>query len=98
MATLAVIWQYAAPAVGAALAWLIKRYLDAKGWEFVRALAYAILANPAMTDDAKQALANALVQANLERVEREAQKVKEKFISNGANKVPPLELDITEDK
>ena len=98
MATLAVIWQYAAPAVGAAVVWLLKRYLDAKGWEFVRALAYSIVADPTLTNDVKQAVASALVQANLERVEREAQKVKEKFMSNGTNPIPRLDVDITEEK
>jgi len=98
MGTLAVIWQYAAPAVGAAVVWLLKRYLDAQGWEFVRKLAYAILADPSETDDAKQAVAKALLQANIDRVAREARKVQETFRKNGSNPVPKLDIDISPEK
>jgi putative NADPH-quinone reductase len=92
------IWQYAAPLLGAGIAWLLKRYLDAVWWERIRKLAYAILADPQQTDDAKKAVATALLTAQADRLAAEAQRVKEAFLLNGKNTVPVLDIDITEEK
>lgn len=92
------IWPYISPALGALLAWWFKRYRDNVWWERVRKLAYAILADPNQTDDARKAVATALLTAQADRLAAEAQRVKQAFVLNGRNTVPTLDIDITEEK
>lgn len=86
------------PTVAGFMGWIARRWWgDRAWWEMVRKLAYAILADPSQTDDAKQAVAKALLQAQVDRVASEAAKVQDKFLLNGSNrvpKVPPLDIDL----
>lgn len=85
------------PAAATFVGWLLRKWWsDRTWWEMVRKLAYAILADPNQTDDAKQAVAKALLQAQVDRVSAEAAKVQDKFLMNGSNKVPKLDIDLEE--
>jgi hypothetical protein len=85
------------PPVATFVGWVARKWWgDRKWWEMVRKLAYAILADPNQTDDAKEAVARALLTAQVDRVASEAAKVKDKFVLNGSNKVPKLDIDLEE--
>lgn len=73
-----------------------KHYVGEKGWEAVRKaakpIARQILADPSKTDDPREAITEAmgaaLIQQNLDRLAREAEKVERAFTVNGTNPYP----------
>lgn len=62
---------------GTLLGALAKHIAGERKWRAIRNTARKILADPAETNDAQTALTQALIQANLDRVYTEAEKVRD---------------------
>lgn len=88
------IWS---PPLAAFVGWLARRWWgDKRWWQEVNKLAYAVLADPSQTNDAKEAVAKAVIGMQVDRLAAEAAKVEKAFLMNGSNKVPKLEIDLEE--
>jgi hypothetical protein len=95
----AVILKYfGPPAVALVGAWL---FGESK-WGAVRTKARKLLADPEETNDPRVAVAKALLEAQLERLSREAKKVVQAFPEhahvNGTNPIPRLDIEVTEQR
>lgn len=82
------MWSAILPVVGSMLTLLFKHYLSERQWSKVREAAKVVLADPERTDDPREAVAQALIQAQLDRVAAEAEKVA--IVLNGSNPVPKV--------
>lgn len=90
------MWTILLPLIGTLVGAAAKHWLGEKGWQTVREtakpIAREILADPARTDDPRQAISEAmqqaLIQQNLDRLYREARKVEKAFHVNGTNPYP----------
>lgn len=65
-------------------------YLGERKWSKVREVARDIAADPAKTNDPRQAVAEALLTVQMERLAAEAEKVKDAFVVNGSNPYPKV--------
>lgn len=63
------------PAIGAVIAWGARKFLDLKWWGRIRRAAVEIAKQPERTSDPQQAMVEALLQAQLDRLADEAGKV-----------------------
>lgn len=89
------MWSILLPLIGTLVGALGKHYLGdswGKVREAAKPIAREILADPARTDDPRQAITEAmqqaLIQQNLDRLYREARKVENAFHVNGTNPYP----------
>lgn len=90
------MWTILLPLIGTLVGAAAKHWLGERGWQAVREtakpIARQILDDPTRTDDPRQAITEAmqqaLIQQNLDRLYREARKVEQAFHVNGTNPYP----------
>lgn len=62
--------------------------LGERKWSRVRDVARGIAADPTKTNDPREAVGQALLQVQLDRLAKEAERVKDAFVVNGSNPYP----------
>lgn len=77
-----------ASVIGAGATWVAHKFMSAAQWAGIRKGARAILADPTKTDDPREAVAQALIQAQLDRLAENAKRVEQAFVVNGSNPYP----------
>lgn len=82
--------------LGPLLGYLAKRYLDERQWRQVRDIARQIGKDPEKTNDPRVAVAQALLEVQLDRLAAEARKVSDAFTPNGTNPIPRLNIQLIE--
>lgn len=87
-------WEIVTPLFTSIIGWLGRHLVSVNKWAKVRKIAKEIAKDPGKTNDAREAISQALLQVQLDKISKEAQKVLDSFVINGSNPIPKIDIPI----